>query len=701
MTRTQLLLLALSFCSSFCFAQQKIPSAESKLLLTSKGVKDYRFLAEKYPKAVQQIEEMKAKVEAEMAEPINVPIPKDAGGGFTHEQHKANQLSIFQAGVLYKLTGEKKYAQHSKALLNAYAKMYKMLPLHPEKKEQTPGKLFWQSLNDAVWLVYTVQGFDAIKSYLTPEERDYLKTELFEHYVEFLSVDGAETFNKIHNHGTWALAAVGMTGYSLEVDEWVQMALKGTAADGSGGFIAQLDQLFSPDGYYAEGPYYQRYALLPFVVFGQAIATNNPELKIFEHRNAILTKAIYTAIDLTYAGHFFPINDALKEKNLKTSEMVFGVDIAYSITKDASLLSIAEYQQNFAPIDGGFGVAAAVAAGLTKPYDFKSIRVRDGNDGTEGGLAIFRAESYTNSSALIYKYTAQGMGHGHFDKLTWLYYDNNSEIIRDYGAARFLNIEAKYGGHYLAENNTWAKQSIAHNTVVVDEKSHFGGKLSTAEKAFPTELIFDVSDPDYQIASAEIEGVYEGVKFTRTMIYLKDEAFEYPVVLDLFEIESNEAHQYDLPIHFNGQFIHLNVPLQANSTQMSPLGKANGYQHLWNMAQGKAHDKLSQFTWLLDNRFYTWSTKTSAEDELIVTELGANDPDFNLRNERSIILRSTGHGNHYFLSALETHGDFDSKNEVTMNASNQIQALELTVKDGKKSIVVTTKDSGIKNYEIN
>ncbi|PZX49820.1 alginate lyase family protein [Algoriphagus chordae] len=692
--------LILMLFSTVCFAQQSTPSGESKLLLTSQGVEDYRLLAEKNPDAVKQVEAMKAKVEAEMAEPLNVPIPKDAGGGFTHEQHKANQLSIFQSGVLYKLTGEEKYAAHSKALLNAYAKMYKTLPLHPEKKEQTPGKLFWQSLNDAVWLVYSVQGFDAIKSYLTPEERAYLKTELFEPYVNFLAVDGEETFNKIHNHGTWALAAVGMTGYSLEVNEWVQMSLKGTATDGSGGFMAQLDQLFSPDGYYTEGPYYQRYALLPFVVFAQAISNNNPDLDIFKYRDSILIKAIYTAIDLTYAGHFFPINDALKEKNLQTSEMLFGADIAYSITKDPMLLSIAQYQEGFAPIDAGFEVANAIGKGLTKPFEFKSLRVRDGNQGEEGGMAIFRSETPSNSAALIYKYTAQGMGHGHYDKLTWLYYDNGEEIIRDYGAARFLNIEAKYGGHYLAENNTWAKQSIAHNTIVMDEKSHFDGVYKVANAAYPTELIFDVSNPNFQVASAEIAEVYAGVKFIRTMVYLQDEAFEYPVVLDLFEIESTTAHQYDLPIHFNGQFIYLNTPLQAHTAQLSPLGKENGYEHLWNLAEGKAHESLSQFTWLLKDRFYTWSTKTSSDDQLIVTELGANDPDFNLRNERALILRANSEGNHYFLSALETHGSFDSKNEITMNASNQITRLELIIRDGKRIISVSTKDAGTKEFEL-
>ncbi|MBN3581563.1 alginate lyase family protein [Algoriphagus aestuarii] len=699
MIRFASITFVLCFQVFFALARQEDAiSAMSKLLLTEKGVENYQLLHKNQPESVAEMLAIRAKIDLEIQNPIVVPIPKDAGGGYTHEQHKANQMTIFYSGILYKLTGEPKYADRAKELLYAYAKIYKTLPLHPEKKEQTPGKLFWQSLNEAVWLVYSIQGFDAIKSALSEQERQYLKKKLFQPYVEFLSVEGKETFNKIHNHGTWALAAVGMTGYSLEEKEWVEMALYGTAEDGSGGFFKQLDQLFSPDGYYNEGPYYQRYALLPFVVFAQAIANNNPALEIFDYRDSILIKAIYTAIDLTYAGHFFPINDALKEKNLKTSEMVFGVDIAFSITKDPSLLSIAKYQESFAPIDGGFEVASAIGSGETESFVFKSKRFRDGINGDQGGLAILRSETNSNSSAMVYKYTAQGMGHGHYDKLTWLYFDNGEEIIRDYGAARFLNIEAKYGGHYLPENDSWAKQTIAHNTVVVDEQSHFEGKYSKAKDAYPTEVKFDISNPDFQVAIAEIKEVYEGVGFRRSMIYLQDSAFEFPVILDLFEVTSQTVHQYDLPLHFNGQFIHLNVPLTSNSKQLIPLGKSNGYEHLWKLSQGKAHQEMTHFTWLLQDRFYTWSVKTSIEDEVFVTELGANDPDFNLRNERAIILRSSEKGNHYFLSALESHGTFDSKNEQTINASNQIVNLDLEIIEGKKYIQIKTKDFGSSTY---
>ena len=58
------------------------------------------------------------------------------------------------------------------------------------------------------------------------------------------------------------------------------------------------------------------------------------------------------------------------------------------------------------------------------------------------------------------------MGHGHFDRLSFTYYDNNKEIIQDYGAARFLNIEPKNGGHYLPENNSFSKPvSYTHLTL--------------------------------------------------------------------------------------------------------------------------------------------------------------------------------------------------------------------------------------------
>ena len=134
--------------------------------------------------------------------------------------------------------------------------MYSDLPLHPKQKEQTPGRLFWQSLNEAWWLVHAAQGYDKIRASLDDETKTRVEDGLFHPMVEFLSVGQPQTFDKIHNHGTWATAAVGLTGYALDREDYVEKALLGLDLSGEGGFLRQLNVLFSPDGYYNEGPYY-------------------------------------------------------------------------------------------------------------------------------------------------------------------------------------------------------------------------------------------------------------------------------------------------------------------------------------------------------------------------------------------------------------------------------------------------------------
>jgi hypothetical protein len=94
----------------------------------------------------------------------------------------------------------------------------------------------------------------------------------------------------------------------------VQQALYGLDKSGEAGFLQQINQLFSPDGYYAEGPYYQRFALLPFVLFAKVIEVNDPQLKIFEYRDKALLKADRTSVQLSYNTFFLASTTPLKTK---------------------------------------------------------------------------------------------------------------------------------------------------------------------------------------------------------------------------------------------------------------------------------------------------------------------------------------------------------------------------------------------------
>ncbi len=56
----------------------------------------------------EQIEtQIKNQIYPILKQPIEVPLPKDAGGGYTHEQHKRNYNNMYNAGVLFQLTEKK------------------------------------------------------------------------------------------------------------------------------------------------------------------------------------------------------------------------------------------------------------------------------------------------------------------------------------------------------------------------------------------------------------------------------------------------------------------------------------------------------------------------------------------------------------------------------------------------------------------
>lgn len=619
---------------------------------------------------------LRAGLDARMEAGVPVPVPMDAGGGYTHEQHKQNGKTIYEAGMLYQITGEARYRDFAVSILTEYADLYPTLDLHPEQKEQSPGRLFWQSLNEAMWLVYSIQGYDAIRADLSPETRDHIETGVLRPVATFLSEGQPSTFNKIHNHGTWATAAVGMTGYTIGEERWVEQALRGLDLSGDAGFLRQLDVLFSPDGYYAEGPYYQRFALMPFVLFAQAIEENHPDFKIFEYRDDILQKAIMSTIQQSYGGRFFPINDAIREKGLNTVELRYGVAIAYGLTGDDRLLSIAALQNGVVPTPEGKALADAMDAGLTQPFPFQTLKFRDGSDGDRGALTVLRSGPAPDDAAVVFKAGSQGLGHGHFDWLGLIYYDNGDEVIADYGASRFLNVEPKNGGHYLPENTTWAKQTVAHNTLVVDQSSQFAGNWRVAEKTSPTIMAFD-DTPGASFTAAEIGTAYDGVNLQRVVAMVdRDGGGQY--IVDIMRGASDKQHIYDLPVHFKGQLIETSLPFEHETEALAPLGSDAGYQHLWRTAQTPVIDAgtVSDLSLVIDDQFYTFSHISDQAVSAYLTRLGANDPDNNLRNEQAVILRTEA-SDAAFFSVYERHGRYDNDEEITVYAGGSVQDLQM------------------------
>lgn len=697
-------------------------SAHPKLILTAKGVSDIRSKLGTVPIFDNSLQKVKEEVDAEIALGIDVPIPKDYSGGYTHSRHKQNWFILQKAGVLYQILDDEKYAKFVKDMLMQYEEMYKKLPLHPKTRSYARGKLFWQCLNDANWLVYVSQAYDCIYNYLSEEERNKLETNLFRPFADHISVNSPQFYQRVHNHSTWGNAAVGMIGLVMDDQELIDRALYGIKdleldkkakdddggflnKDGKAGFLANIEEPFSPNGYYNEGPYYQRYAMYPFLIFAEGLHNVKPELKIFEYKEGVLLKSINALLNLTDAdGEFFPLNDGQKGMSYYNNALVTAVDISYHFGKqDQGLLSIAKKQNKVLLDDSGLAVALGIKNGKTKPFEKKSINLSDGPNGKQGGVGILRNEDIE----LVFKYASQGSSHGHYDKLSYSLYEKGEEVIQDYGLARFVNIEQKGGGNYLKENKTWAKQTIAHNTVTQNEVSHYNGKYEIGSKNHPNLHYFSSENYSVQVSSAIVTRAYLGTNMQRTVAVIKDEDFEKPFVLDIMKVMADKANQYDYPYYYFGQVLSTNFKYTIPKT-LKPLGNKNGYQHLFVEGSGKSKKDNTKFSWLNNGKFYSLTTISDTKDEIFFTRIGANDPDFNLRRDAGIMLRRKNTKNTVFVSTIESHGSYSLVSESAVNSKSNIAvlkmvldtidytAISITTLKGNKKLFITSNTNASK-----
>ncbi|MFY0688387.1 MAG: alginate lyase family protein [Cyclobacteriaceae bacterium] len=700
----EVLLILTVFSMVLCNGQEAHPN----LILTPAGVESMRASLGSVPLFDQSVAETRKEVDAEIKNGIDVPIPKDLAGGYTHERHKANFFIMQKAGVLFQITGEEKYAHFIKEMLLVYHRMWPTIGKHPAERSYARGKLFWQCLNDANWLVYTAQAYDCIYDWLDEKTRNKLNDELFRPYADYLSLENPRFHNRLHNHSTWANAAVGMIGLVMDDEALIDRALYAFDVDkesglidndgGSlnlkgykeGGFLAQIDHSFSPDGYYTEGPYYQRYAMYPFLIFAQGLANKKPELNILDYRDGLLIKAVNALINQTNAqGEFFPINDAQKGMSLQSRELVIAVSMAYHYGwNNPELLSIVKNQGRVPLNDSGLAAAKAIAQGKAVPYVFKSMELTDGAAGDEGAIGIIRTDDLT----LVMKYAKHGMGHGHFDRLGFLLYDETGEVIQDYGSARWVNVEHKDGGGYLKENHSWAKETVAHNTLVVNKDSHFDHNVKAADKAPGSPYCF-MSNDEIRLASARELNAYDGVQMHRTMAVVDVAELEYPLVIDLFAVQAPADTRYDLPLYYKGHFMSSNQAFETNN-DLTPMGTNDGYQHLWAEAQTSLTGSVYQMSWFNNKKFYTVTSAVESGDEVILTRIGANDPNFNLRRDPGMIYRRSG-GNTVFASLYEVHGSYDYATERPLNLFTLVEDLKIIYHTAKYVVVDIVLKDGV------
>ena len=113
-------LVLVTFALIFSLGAQ---AAHPNLVMTAADVSEMRKAITKPGRFSKAYSDLKAEVDLHMAQPITVPVPKDGGGGYTHEQHKKNYQLMYNAGILYQLSQDKTYADYVRDMFLAYAEL--------------------------------------------------------------------------------------------------------------------------------------------------------------------------------------------------------------------------------------------------------------------------------------------------------------------------------------------------------------------------------------------------------------------------------------------------------------------------------------------------------------------------------------------------------------------------------------------------
>ncbi|MDW3112577.1 heparinase II/III family protein [Vibrio sp. 1727] len=650
----------------------------------------------------KSIEANRKELEAFMRLPLDVPGHGEAGG-YEHNRHKQNYTYMNLAGRLFLITQEEKYAQFVKELLAIYAEKYLTFDFHVQKNTNPTGRLFHQILNEHCWLMFTSLAYSCVASVMTEEERTAVVERIFEPMLDMFTVKYAHDFDRIHNHGIWAVAAVGICGLAIGKPEYLEMSVYGQDRDDTGGFLAQISQLFAPSGYYMEGPYYHRYAIRPTCVFAEVVHRHMPEVDIYNYKDKVIGNTVQAMLATAYPNGEFPaLNDA--SRTMSITDM--GVQVAVSVYSkhygmDDNILGMAKIQNAVWMHPCGLELSQAYDKAIADreigmPF-WPSVELNEGPTGNNGAQGFIRMQDKTGDvSQLVMNYGQHGMGHGNFDTLGITFFNRGQEVLREYGFCRWVNVEPKFGGRYLDENKSYARQTIAHNAVTIDEQCQNGFDVDRADSVHGLPHFFKVEGTEINGMSAFANDHYPNTDMQRSVFMLNLDELEAPLLLDLYRIEGEDEHQYDYSHQYDGQIVRTNFDYQSFG-ELNTLGDDFGYQHLWKVASGKVQD-TALVSWLQNNTYYTWlgtssSTKQNGDNEVIFTRTGANDPSFNLRSEPAFILRSKGEST-LFASVLETHGYFNEEFEQSVNARGQVKDIRVVGYNAVGSIVeITTEKS--------
>jgi hypothetical protein len=446
------------------------------------------------------------------------------------ERHDALANAARDLALAFRLTGKREYGERAAWILNAYAERYSGYALHDKdnRNTRTGGRAHAQTLDEAIWLIPIAWAYDLLNGagVLSADEAGRVERNLLR--------EAASTIERydagISNWQSWHNAGLAAVAFALD-----DAALIAKVIDGPSGFRFQLRRSVTADGFWYEGSFTYHYYALDALLQTAELAARAGGIDLFgdETFQKLFSAPVRFALP---DGTLPPFNDATTV-NLRTYNRWY--ESAFARWNDPLYAAIAGSR--------GRGRDALLFGRAELPQ----------TQSAELSSAIFPASGYavlrsSSDHTAILKYGPHGGGHGHFDKLNFVSFARGGVLAVDPGTQA-------YGAPTHA---TWDQQTVAHNTVVVDERTQ-------AEAT--GELLANQFESGFAYAKASAGTAYRNAQLTRSMLVTGEYA------LDVFDAESTDRqpHRFDWVYHNQGEVV-TELPLAPDST----LPRTMGYQHL-------------------------------------------------------------------------------------------------------------------------
>lgn len=651
------------------------PGEHPRLLFTPKELADLRAALPQSEKGKKALATLLQIADAAARDVPNFPDPKGPGaqlkdrGDELARRHSSLSKNAGTLGIAYAFTGEKKYALAAAAILKGYGRLYPEYPEHKGANNNDTSKVMAQRLSEAMWLIPQLEAYDYIydSGVLSDADKQQIETQLFRGAIAMIrrKDPAKEVAERDARNKEWRTAMPGPgTG---AVGNWINFYNAATMLAGvllddrnlldlaAADFRDALKKGIGEDGLWGEGAIgYQMFALGAIVPGFEAAARQGIDLWSFDNNR--LKQLFDSPLRYAYPDGTMPgINDSSRARLGNWSTMVYDYGLLrYGDAQYAFLVN--ESPRQLFPSEGVYA-PTHVYESLPEPPSAQAGSTLFGNL----GYAILRdARAYA-----LLDYGPHGGTHGHPDKLNLLLFARGET-----GPGDEMGGEPAFHRYEDPLHAEWTTQTVAHNTMTVDEKSQApgAGKL----------LLFE-DTPSVKLMRAESATSYAGALLDRTVLVTPD------AVIDLFHGRSSWARTWDRTFRYAGKL----ALLPAVGAEVKPLGASEGYQHV-RVVQQQAAPALWQGAW--QGKAGTFEVAlVGAPGQQLMLGVG---PD---KEEMALARQSGTRGDFAAVYGLEAWGNSVVSARWTTTgapAERGASVFEMTQKDGTVSRVVVAHGAG-------